>query len=324
MLGDVGEHGVAARAAERVVDLAKVVEVDERESDEPGTAVRQRMPEMLHHDRAIRQPGQKVLAGQLSHHLVAAVERLREPPRGAHREKPAQREDGTDHGEQDPQPVHGADQGAFAHPAEPADDSPAAVMERLDLAAALGGRIEIEPQILQAGAALDFAKVAGVQAFDVTVVETVLIERGAQSRALLGFDAGFAELRDGKTDRRAKQRRAGEKDRQIKGDARRPALGARLGGCRCGRGRALASRRPPFPGCRSRRHLLRASLTEFRVEPLCGVIRRAGPVAAGAVRSVNIALILDSVVSESEGCSRRSMQHEGRFRLGHAGVTGVS
>jgi peptidoglycan/xylan/chitin deacetylase (PgdA/CDA1 family) len=41
-------------------------------------------------------------------------------------------------------------------------------------------------------------------------------------------------------------------------------------------------------------------------KPLCGVIRRAGPVAAGAVRSVNIALILDFVVSESEGCSRRS------------------
>ena len=266
MLGDVGQHRVAAGAAQRVVDLAKIVEVDKRESNQPGTAVRQRGAEMLYHDRAIRQPGQKILAGQPAHHLVAAIERLHEPPRGAHREKAAKGKHGANPGQQNPQPVHGADQGAIAHPAEPTDDPATAVMQRLDLAAGLGRRIEVEAQVLQAGATLDFTQVRGIETFDVAVFLPVLIERGAQSRALLGFDTGLAELRSGKTDRRAKQRRAGEKDRHINGDACRPALGAPLRERRCGRGRAHSSRRPPFPGCRSRRHLLRASLTEFRLK----------------------------------------------------------
>ena len=39
MLGDFHQHGVAAGPAERVVDLAKAVEIDQRQQHDAGTAI---------------------------------------------------------------------------------------------------------------------------------------------------------------------------------------------------------------------------------------------------------------------------------------------
>ena len=66
MFGDIHQHGVAAGSPQRIVDLVKAVEIDQREGDDAGTTLRQGVVETLHHGAMIGQSGQGVLADQLA------------------------------------------------------------------------------------------------------------------------------------------------------------------------------------------------------------------------------------------------------------------
>ena len=65
-VGDLGEHLVAGGVPEAVVDGLELVEVDEQQPDRAGGAglAGQRLPDALHQPGPVRQPGQRVVAGQ--------------------------------------------------------------------------------------------------------------------------------------------------------------------------------------------------------------------------------------------------------------------
>ena len=102
MFGNVHEHRVAAGPSQHVVDLVKTVEIDEHEGNDAGITLGQHPIERLEHHTVIGQAGQRVLAGQLAHHLGAAIERAGQPLRGARGEEGAQRERDTDRPYQPP------------------------------------------------------------------------------------------------------------------------------------------------------------------------------------------------------------------------------
>ena len=135
--GDIQQHGVAAGPSQRVVDLAKAVEIDQREDHDAGAAPGQRIVEALEHHAVIGQAGQFVLTRQLAHRLGAAFERTQQRLQAAHGENGAQCERGADRRQQRPQPIHRAKVRAVGHPTEPADDAAARIVQRLQLAAGI-------------------------------------------------------------------------------------------------------------------------------------------------------------------------------------------
>ena len=96
MFGDIHDHGIAAGSPQRIVDLVKAVEIDQRESDDAGTAPRQRVAETLDHGAMIGQSGQRVLAKQIARRFGASIERTQKVARCAHGEKPDHAERDTD------------------------------------------------------------------------------------------------------------------------------------------------------------------------------------------------------------------------------------
>ena len=161
------QHGVAGRPAQRVVDVAKAVEIDQREDHDAGAAPGQRFGEALDHHAVIWQAGQFVLPGQLAHRLGAAFERTQQRLQAAHGENGAQRERGADRRQQRPHPIHGAKVRAVGHPTEPADDAAARIVQRLQLAAGIWRGLGIEPQVGHAGPPLDQAEPGIVEPPDV-------------------------------------------------------------------------------------------------------------------------------------------------------------
>ena len=253
MLGDGDQHGVAAAAAERVVDLAKGVEIDQREHH--GAAfVGQRLVEPLEHGAVIGEAGQGVLVGEPPHGLGRKRERTGEPSRRGGGKDGADRKRNARGADQEPEPVHGPHQAAVRRPAEPADDAAVVVMERLHLAATVGSHFGVEAEIVQAGAPLDQPQLRRIEPRRTAEYRTHLIEREAQRPVPLGRLAAVLVLGDGVADHRAHDHRAGQDDQEV---GREPhGIGAAAIASRRARPhrRTPPQRRPPGPGCRRGRH----------------------------------------------------------------------
>ncbi len=253
MFGDGDQHGVAAAAAERIVDLTKGVEIDQREHH--GAAfVGQRLVEPLEHGAVIGEPGQGVLVGEPPHGLGGERERTGEPPRRGGGKDGADRKRNTCGADQEPEPVHGPHQAAIRRPAEPADDAAIVVMERLYLTAAVGGHFGVEAKIAQAGATLDQPQLRRIEPRHTAEYRAHLIEREAQRPVPLGRLAAVLVLGDGVADHRAHDHRAGQDDQEV---GREPhGLGTGAIASRRARPRpgTPPQRPPPGPGCRRGRH----------------------------------------------------------------------
>ncbi len=245
--GDAAQHGVAAGAAERIVDVVKAVDVDQCKGDEARAARRDRFVQTLEHHAPVRQPGQRILRGQLADRRQAARERSGEPSGRAHRNIGGQRQRDPDQAEQTPQPGHGADKAAIGRPTEPADDAALRIVHRLHFAATVGGERGVEAEVVQAGAACDEAKLGGIEWSGLA-----LANRRLQSRVLLRGKAAAIVLRFGEADGGASQHRERQDQGRDRATARHYA--ARRGGAR----RPTGSRpRPAFSGLPSGLHFPR-------------------------------------------------------------------
>ena len=148
--GNAFQQRIAAGAAMSVIDLAKPLDIDQRQNDDAGAVSRQRPVEAFQHHPMIGQPGQRVLAGKLADGLEARREQARQPLDQAGGEKGAEAERGPDCADQTPQPNLGADQRPVGRPAEPADDAAAPIVQRLRFAPGGAVLVGVEAQILQA------------------------------------------------------------------------------------------------------------------------------------------------------------------------------
>jgi hypothetical protein len=92
-----------------------------------------------------------------------------------------------------PESVHGAREGAVRRPAEPADDTAFAIVQRLHFA--VGGRRQIgrEAQVLETGAALDEPKLAVLEALAIAEYRVNLVEGEPQRRMLLAAPAAVVQ-----------------------------------------------------------------------------------------------------------------------------------
>ena len=221
-LGDAAQHDVAAGVAQRVVDVVEAVDVDQREGDEARTARRDRFVQAFEHHAPVRQPGQRILRGELADRCQAARERSTEPPRRAHRNRGRRGERDPDQAEQPPQPGHCADKAAIRRPAEPADDAALRVMQRLHFAPAVGGQRGVEAEIVEAGAAGDAAELVGIEMLTLRGSAIDLAKRRLQSVMLLGRKAAAAALGFGQADCGAGEHRNRQDQRGDRATARRP------------------------------------------------------------------------------------------------------
>ena len=127
-------------------------------------------------------------------------------------------------------------------------------MQRLHLASAIAGRVGVETQVLEAGAALDESELGIVEPVDVAECRTKLVER--QRSATCRSTSRRLSLSWVTAKPTAAQTiiAPARKHRQE----RRNARGSCILPSRGGRARRLARTppvcRPPFPGCRSGRH----------------------------------------------------------------------
>ena len=249
--GNVFQQRVAARAAVGVVDLAKTVEVDERQHHDAGAAPRQRPVEVFQHHPVIGQAGQRVLAGQLADGFEARGEQARQPLDQAGGEKGADAERGPDRADQTPQPNLGADQRPVGRPAEPADNAATFVVQRLRFAAGGEVLVGVEAQILQAREPRDQRQPGIVEIVAVAEYAVYFVERKLKRGMPFGGKPMILAQRDGKAGHGAGQHRHCERHQHIGGQVR--------GCCAQGRlsprfGRTPPECRPPCPGCRSGLH----------------------------------------------------------------------
>ena len=255
--GNVFQQRVAACAAVGVVDLAKALDIDERQHDDAGAAPRQRPVEAFQHHAMIGQAGQRVLAGQLADGLEARREQARQPLDQAGGEKGADAERGADRADQTPQPDFGADQRPVGRPAEPADDAAALVVQRLRFASGGTVLVGVEAQILQAREPRDQRQPAVVETVAVAEHAAHFVERQLKRCMPLGGEPLILPHRDGKAGHGAGQHRHRKRHQHIGGQVRgRPAQCARSPRF----GRAPPECRPPCPGCRSGLHYSRPVL----------------------------------------------------------------
>jgi hypothetical protein len=103
------------------------------------------------------------------------------------------------------------------------------------LASAIARRVNVEPEILEAGAALDQPDLGVVKCVDVAELGAKLVERTLQGRVLFGLEPALAELGGGKSDRGAEHHGAGYKHGQEGRQARRRRLGIAVAGGWMGR-----------------------------------------------------------------------------------------
>ena len=234
-----------------IVDLAKALDIDERQHDDAGMAPRQRPVEAFQHHPVIGQAGQRVLAGQLADGFEARREQARQPLDQARGEKGADAKRGTDRADQTPQPDLGADQRPVGRPAEPADDAAMLIVQRLRFAPGGAVLVGVEAQILQAREPRDQRQPRIVETVAGAEHAAHFVERKLKGRVPLGGEPLILPHRDGKAGHGAGQHRHGEGHQHIGGQVR---------GCpaQCARsprfGRAPPECRPPCPGCRSGLH----------------------------------------------------------------------
>ena len=143
-------------------------------------------------------------------------------------------------------------QRVIGDPAEPADDPAPRVVQRLQLTPGFVGGSNIKAQVLKTCAVLNQPKLRGVDVLDIAGRSLKCVKRPLQSGVLLGCDMTGAELRDGKTNRRAQDHRAGQKRRREQHEA----IALTKWGPHRGT-RQQPTRRQPLRGCRSGRHYAR-------------------------------------------------------------------
>ena len=252
--GDVAKHGVAARPSQRVVDVVEAVDVEQGEGNKAQAARCDRFVQPFEHDPPVRQPGQDVLRRQLAYRRDAACERSAELSRGANREIGAQHKHDPDRAEEAPQPIHRANKCAVGRPAQPADDTSLRVMQRLHFATAIGCKVAVESQIMQAGTPFDEVELAGIDVIGAGEYGMHLAKRRLQRGMLLGRKTAVLVLRFRKSDRGAGEHGERQDQCRDRADARGRPAGHRRA-CR-------PTRSPPgpvFSGCHSGLHSLRPS-----------------------------------------------------------------
>jgi len=85
MLRDAAKERVPAGAPERIIDLAKAVEIDQRQHDDAVATARQDLAEPFKQHPLVGQSGQGILGRELVHIFGAAIERAQYVPRRVHR-----------------------------------------------------------------------------------------------------------------------------------------------------------------------------------------------------------------------------------------------
>ena len=178
----------------------------------------------LEHHAVIGQAGQRVLAGQLAHRLGAAIERPREPPRGARR-----REARTSASAAPTAPTRPQSQSIARTSARSAAQLNQPMMRPCascsDCTSRPASRVgsASKRRSLQAGATLDQPQLAVVERVDIAE-HRMQIHRApaAAPRAARPRDGLRVELRDGKTDRR---RRRSSRRRETPATNERSARG---------------------------------------------------------------------------------------------------
>ncbi len=253
MLGDSLDHGIAAGAAERFVHLLESVGIKHCKDDDAGVAVRERRVEPGEHRPLVRQPGERVFAGQAPHRRATSLERAGKPSRDIKRRGSGHREREAAEPDDAPQRIHGANERRAIRPAEPADDAAVGIVERLHLAGCIGGQFGVVPQVAQARGARERFEVLAVDALTVPLHDAGGIEGGAEGSVPFGGGTPFVEMIDGNPDRHADGYQRGA------GYQRQPHRTLRFGAARGAHQQAqpVPESRPPFPACRCRHHTQR-------------------------------------------------------------------
>ena len=217
-LGNGLHQRVAAAASLRIVDLAKAVEIDQRQNHNAGPALFQRVMEFLEHDPVIGQSGQRILAREPADGAKIDGERASEPQYQTRGEKSAQSERGAEPAHDAPQPGQVDKQRPVGRPTEPADDAALRVVQRLHLAAGNTGIVAVETQILQTGAAGDSCKLAGVEMVVLASRALQFVERKLQRGMPLGSKMIILAQRDRQAGDGACQHRHRQGHQHVRGD----------------------------------------------------------------------------------------------------------